>query len=316
MPGIGIRGHSYDLMVFDLEKHVAREEVMDIQLTLYEDAQAFLQVVGVMLYARETINNLILGISERLVEDPGAYKNPFFATLTGDDGEVKLAAVMTPPHNIVLAGGENFELGIPLLISYLQGNKISVPGVIGPVQIAECFVEVWKRMVKQSNQINMRQRVYELRAVHMPPMPPGHFRVAEARDVPKITEWFQVFEEEALGEISSQDLEKTKNLVSAGDVFVWEQDGEIVSMAMKTLPIANSITISGVYTPPEHRRQGYATALVARLSQHLLDLGYQFVNLFTDLNNPTSNGIYMKIGYHPVCDFRMYKFNEENIEHS
>ncbi len=82
-------------------------------------------------------------------------------------------------------------------------------------------------------------------------------------------------------------------------------------MAMKTLPIAHSITINGVYTPPENRCQGYATALVAHLSQHLLDLGYKFVNLFTDLENPTSNSIYQKIGYHPVCDFRMYSINRE-----
>ena len=75
-------------------------------------------------------------------------------------------------------------------------------------------------------------------------------------------------------------------------------------------PIAHSITIGGVYTPPEHRRKGYATALVARLSQHLLGLGYQFVNLFTDLSNPTSNSIYCKIGYNPVCDFRMYAFGD------
>ncbi len=281
---------------------------MDIKLSLFEDALAFLEVAGEMLYARETVNNLILGINERLVDDPQAYKNPFFATLTGDDGEVKLAAVMTPPHNIVLAGGEDFEIGIPLLISYLQDNQISIPGVIGPVHIAESFVTVWKRMVKQSNTLSMRQRVYELRAVRMPPMPPGHYRVARKRDVPKVTEWFQAFEEEALQTPSSIDLEKVDTIIASADIFVWEKEGEIVSMAMKTRPIANSITVSGVYTPPEHRRQGYATALVARLSQDLLESGYHFVNLFTDLANPISNGIYMKIGYHPVCDFRMYKF--------
>jgi predicted GNAT family acetyltransferase len=44
------------------------------------------------------------------------------------------------------------------------------------------------------------------------------------------------------------------------------------------------------------------------LSQHLLDLGYASVTLFTDLDFPTSNAIYQKIGYRPVTDFRMVSF--------
>jgi hypothetical protein len=71
------------------------------------------------------------------------------------------------------------------------------------------------------------------------------------------------------------------------------------------------VTVSAVYTPREQRQHGYASALVARLSQHLLDMGYEFVTLFTDLENPTSNAIYQKIGYHPVIDFRSYKFIEK-----
>ncbi len=31
--------------------------------------------------------------------------------------------------------------------------------------------------------------------------------------------------------------------------------------------------------------------------------------LFTDLSNPTSNSIYQKIGYRPVCDFTEYIFS-------
>ena len=91
-------------------------------------------------------------------------------------------------------------------------------------------------------------------------------------------------------------------------MFLWEDGGQPVAMAMSSRPLQHSITVSAVYTPPEHRQQGYATALVARLSQHLLDMGYEFINLFTDLENPTSNSIYQKIGYNPVIDFRSYKF--------
>jgi len=47
---------------------------------------------------------------------------------------------------------------------------------------------------------------------------------------------------------------------------------------------------------------------VAALSEMLLDRGYQFCFLYTDLANPTSNRIYQRIGYEPVCDVIEYRF--------
>jgi GNAT superfamily N-acetyltransferase len=44
--------------------------------------------------------------------------------------------------------------------------------------------------------------------------------------------------------------------------------------------------IAPVYTPPQARGRGYATALVADLSQALLDRGRQGLFLITDLANP------------------------------
>src|SRR5438876_114270 len=64
--------------------------------------------------------------------------------------------------------------------------------------------------------------------------------------------------------------------------------------------------IGAVYTPPELRRRGYATALVADVSRRQLAEGKRFCFLFTDLANPISNSIYPKVGYRPVADFREY----------
>jgi predicted GNAT family acetyltransferase len=62
----------------------------------------------------------------------------------------------------------------------------------------------------------------------------------------------------------------------------------------------NGIRLGAVYTPPEFRSQGYGTALVASLSQLLLDSGHRFCFLYTDLSNPISNKLYMRIGYLPA----------------
>lgn len=57
-----------------------------------------------------------------------------------------------------------------------------------------------------------------------------------------------------------------------------------------------------VYTSPHLRKRGYAIFCVAALTQRMLDSGKMFCCLYTDLTNPTSNAIYQKIGYEPVCD--------------
>jgi predicted GNAT family acetyltransferase len=56
-----------------------------------------------------------------------------------------------------------------------------------------------------------------------------------------------------------------------------------------------------VSTPPEHRRHGYAAALTAAVARRLLDRGR--VVLFADLANPTSTGVYLRIGFRPVGDW-------------
>jgi predicted GNAT family acetyltransferase len=64
-----------------------------------------------------------------------------------------------------------------------------------------------------------------------------------------------------------------------------------------------------VYTPPERRGRGYATALVAVVSQRALDAGAAACSLYTDLANPTSNKIYDAVGYRPVRDVTRYRFS-------
>jgi predicted GNAT family acetyltransferase len=60
--------------------------------------------------------------------------------------------------------------------------------------------------------------------------------------------------------------------------------------------------IAPVYTFPDHRGRGYATALVAALARELLAAGKRRLFLTTDIANPTSNAIYARIGFVPESD--------------
>jgi predicted GNAT family acetyltransferase len=157
----------------------------------------------------------------------------------------------------------------------------------------------------------MRQRVYELRQVTPPSNPPpGFLRPATLADADLLARWHYAFQLEAMGD-SDQERSKTftERRIPEGDLFIWDDDGP-VSTAVRTRPTPHGCTVSFVYTPPELRGRGYASACVAALSQKLLDSGKQFCTLFTDLSNPTSNSIYQKVGYRPVGDFTEYCFGE------
>ncbi len=97
-------------------------------------------------------------------------------------------------------------------------------------------------------------------------------------------------------------------------MYLWVVAGRPVSMVGVSGETPNGIRVAPVYTPPELRGRGYASALTAAVTQAQLDEGKRYCFLFTDLANPTSNHIYQAIGYEPVADASDYRFDAAEIE--
>jgi uncharacterized protein len=285
-----------------------------MQLTIYEQVEPFLQRVRDELERQEVRNCLLLGIALRLHEYPDSVsKQPHLATIE-NGGRLVATALMTPPHNLVLASADpGEEKAWELLARNWQAKGWPMPGVLGPSQVAQSFAQTWQRRTGQPYQEGKRERVFELTRVISPRPGPGHLRTATLADLELVLAWVQAFFEEALPDAPKEDAEETRRSwarrIEQGGVHLWElEDGEIVSLAAQTRPVSTVISVGPVYTPPERRGKGYASRCVAALSQLLLDGGWRRCSLFTDLTNPTSNSIYQKIGYRPICDFNEYLF--------
>jgi predicted GNAT family acetyltransferase len=91
---------------------------------------------------------------------------------------------------------------------------------------------------------------------------------------------------------------------------LWEDGSKQVSLCGYGGRTPHGIRIGPVYTPPELRGRGYASALVARVTRQLLEEGRDYCFLYTDLANPTSNRIYTQIGYELVCESSEYAFDQ------
>ena len=139
--------------------------------------------------------------------------------------------------------------------------------------------------------------------------PPGTLRVATAAHEGLLAEWSLAFVKDcALLDDPAAVLKSVNAGLKDGSRVYWEVEGRPVSMAAYGGATPSGVRVNWVYTPPEFRGRGHASALVAALSQRLIDEGRKFCFLYTDLANPTSNRIYQRIGYEPVCDSAHYTF--------
>ncbi len=183
----------------------------------------------------------------------------------------------------------------------------SLPGVAGVEPQLSLLADLWCASHNTSFQLGMSQRIYQLTYV-TPPVPPapGSLRPAGPEDVNLVSEWVGAFTAEAGANVGAIRSYVEKGIAQKA-IYLWDDKGP-TSMARWTGRTPHGVRVSLVYTPPEQRRRGYASACVAGLSRKLLDSGLRLLFLYTDLSNPTSNSIYQRIGYEPVCDVAQIKF--------
>lgn len=282
---------------------------MDMRLDRHSEINTYLDETLRYLQENESLNNLMLGICNRMKNTPEYYNEVYMATVKEEE-ELVLAALMTIPQKlIVYSNKEDYDQAIDLLVKDLLSQDIYIPGVIGPKELAKRTCEIWGKHVDCKVELDMNMRVYELREVNKEVIGEGILRPMAEKDIDLIAHWTYDFIIETGVDPSTtieECYESTRNRVENKTLFALEHEGKLVSMAAKARPTENGATVNLVYTPKELRGKGYATTCVALLSQYLLDEGYKFCSLFTDLSNPTSNSIYMKIGYRPVGDFDAY----------
>ncbi len=98
-------------------------------------------------------------------------------------------------------------------------------------------------------------------------------------------------------ELSIEEATKTfLQRLENGNYYVWKnKDNNIVSQAFYKV-IEGNAKVSGVYTPVEERKKGYAANLIYNLTNKALKEG-NYVSLYTDYHYIPSNKAYKNVGY-------------------
>jgi predicted GNAT family acetyltransferase len=274
---------------------------------LSDDVGAFAEHAWELLAAAPAEQTVALSIVEQLrAGQRWSDLAPVFGWYT--DGErVRGAVCMTPPFEMLLAVVP--DAALPELVAALRTEDVQLPGVNGDAATVERFAQAWLAGTALHARTVFEQRLYALVTLEPPqPLPPGRARQATDADLDLAARWFGAFQREA--GVTVTDAEGwARGGIGDGRIWLWDaDDGPSVSLAGRTAPAAGVSRVAPVYTPPEHRRRGYGAAITAACTADALERGADHVVLFTDLANPTSNAIYQRIGYRPLADRRVVRF--------
>ncbi|MEC2917908.1 GNAT family N-acetyltransferase [Bacillus tropicus] len=268
-----------------------------IQLHVYEEIVNFKEEVTPFLEKNEQENNLILGVLQMVHQ-------PIFMGIAKQGEEIAVVFLQTEEKKqIIVATSEMAEEDIVELAKKLAEVYPNVPGLIGNKKIVQRLAEEIAVLENKKTTVAMEQGIYELKQVKKKWNGDEVCREVNSDELTLIEQWIYQFCEDVNLPTTKEEAKQTAHtLITNHRLFGLEVDGKLVSVAAKTRPTKNNITVNFVYTPKEERKKGYASNCVAALSQRMLDEGYKTTTLYTDLANPTSNKIYQEIGYEQIAE--------------
>jgi predicted GNAT family acetyltransferase len=223
---------------------------------------------------------------------PGAW----LAWLADEAGEVAGVALRTPPRGLLLAALPTGA--VPALAAVAQPR---LPGAAGRADLVAEFAAAYAARTGGTARLAIAQRLFRLGELVPPEQSGGRLRAATEADVELGAGWFDDFCAEAGVPRDPDVLASSRRVVAQRRLLFWEVDGEPVNMVGHSPTVAGVTRIGPVWTPPERRRRGYAAAATAELAGRLAARGE--VVLFADRANPTSTGVYRRIGFRPVAEW-------------
>ncbi|MGW6060135.1 GNAT family N-acetyltransferase [Streptomyces sp. NPDC055189] len=279
---------------------------------LTPDLEQFLAGAAKFLHSDPVTHTVLLSACETLrTHGLHVYGDgvPHFGIRAAGDGVVEGVFMWTPPHRLALSPLAD-RAAADDLAALLSDAGEKLTGVGGERDTAEAFARAWQRHTGATAEVAVHDRLYGLGTLTPPdPAPEGAARVATEADRELLMRWHHEFGE-ALGApraMISGTWADTR--IAYGGITLWETpDGTPVAMSGRTRRVGGQVRVAPVYTPAAHRGRGYAGAATVEVCRAALAEGADEVLLFADSANPTSTGLYQRIGFRPVRDFAQYDF--------
>jgi len=249
------------------------------------------------------------------VADPGQL----FGWWEPPDGGGTRGAFLHDPAEPLLIAGRAPETAASLAATLARAGR-SVCGVDASAEAADAFAAAWSQRAGVATRVHQHSLVYRLakelaavpaqaagasRAAQTGPGLTGRLRTADEADRPLLVKWLTAFAAE-VGELTGSSEAAADELLGYGGAVFWEAAGEPVSMAAVTRPVMRTVRIAKMYTPPEHRHNGYAVAVTLGVSHAELARRASEVVIITDSNRPHRQAA--QLGYELVGERAVLRF--------
>jgi ribosomal protein S18 acetylase RimI-like enzyme len=296
--------------------------------TLTADPLRYVETASVLdfLRADPVGNTVVLGVAIRLRHSPREPRpTDCYGWWTDGAGRVGAAFSAQDPFAVTLSARVPEQAARTLAGAWLDSGRARPSGLFGAVETAERiaadFAERTGGGYGPRPQHSMR--LFGFAEPTPPdPAPRGVSRLATMADLELVTRWDCAFLEDCGIPVTPGQAAITKGRIADGRSVLWtvegagsaggagNAEGEVVAMASYSTIVAETSRITGVYTPPEHRENGYATGVTWAVTHIAQEAGARRVLLHTDLSNPTSNGVYQRLGYRPVHDVTEFELTD------
>ncbi len=287
----------------------------------FESAEDMLKWAGPFLTDQPGLHNRPLGELHAWAriqrERPGDHFRPHILGAEHEGTPVGLVTWKPPgPASLVLDPAQR-EPGAAALAAFIAREIGDLGRVLAPAADLQALSEAWNP--GHLAPVEMENWAYRLDQL-IPPRPArGHMRPATLADQAVIAAWAEKFAGEAFVglQIPFASFEAVGRMI-AHDVYrIWEADGIPVAMAQYLRPTPTGVVIGMVYTPHAQRGRGYATNLTAAMCRERMDQGDQYLALFTNAANDTTNRIYPSLGFQfvgavPMANFQGIPFAPSN----
>lgn len=249
-------------------------------------------------------NNVVATVLTGTTQGQFHASPPVLAMGLDHDGAVVAAALRTAPWPMLCTPVDPDDA--EALLELWSERDPELPGINALLDTARSVAASWTRRTGGSEHCRTAMAMHSLTAVVDPPQPgAGQLAPATAADRDLALMWWDEFVAEShVIDAGPEARAATVDFrIAQGHLFLWQDEGRPVSMVSTNPAVAGVVRIGPVYTPPEARRRGYASAAVAAVSRHALDTDAHTCMLYTDLANPTSNKIYADVGYRRIAEW-------------
>jgi len=284
-------------------------------LEFHDDPREFLAAARDHLAAEPVMSTVVASIAERSAREDAAgveHGLPYrwWVVVRDDSGDAIGTGMRTAPFTPYPL----FLLPMPgeaaaVLAHVLHGRGERVEGVNGALPAAKTCAGELARLQGGTAGVTVHTRLHEATEVVAPRPAPGRLRLVRTDEVDLAMAWFEAFAHDAdeqAGRASGNLHEMTETedgmirRIAEERVWFWVDDEDRpVHLTGHNLPAFGAARIGPVFTPREHRGNGYGGNAVAQVTQRLLDIGARAC-LYTDQANPTSPQLYAALGSAPV----------------